>query len=175
MLKETVLAVFIVVSSWYWWSDFSSQKDQPPNSVLELMVTSYNAYVYFNFTSFSEEFFISESEIKYGKWWEKIRDVEIPNDQIPGRKFDRYHTMQLGACGREWSPAGTEGSFSLSVFDKILNHTELVLEVYFNDPYWFKEDKPKLFCILKTEHYVCHCTYFDCKAVEIGNITITCI
>ena len=163
-----IIVIFFYLSRT--WANFSSLPDPSPNSIL-VPATSYDYYIYFNFTSFRGEFFISDAGLNYGKWFDRNPDIEIPNDRIVGRSFNQTNSTRFGAIGRDWSPTGTEGYFVISAFNKYLDRSEQVLNVYFDVPFFGNR---LLIPVLKSENYLCFVSHFDCYHKDIGLQQIKC-
>lgn len=105
---------------------------------------SYGMWVEVAIENHNSEVTIQNVEVEWGKLYKfGNKDNEISPSSLNGTAIEQGRTFWFCACGREWSPSGTQGSFQL--FDQknqlIGTYTwDCPLGERFNKSSWTKSD-----------------------------------
>lgn len=128
-------------------------------------------WVYFTLTALNAHYNITSAYIRWGKWYESSQNNEISNDMIRGRVFKPNESTRFGASGRDGSPSGTEGGFSISTVTSA-NKLTTVLEVYFDVP-WVRKGGTLNHRWSNQSGHFCYVGSFDCN-IRLGAVEIIC-
>ncbi|MFC5704470.1 aegerolysin family protein [Cohnella faecalis] len=136
---------------------------------------SYSMWVEVSIDTYNSDVSIQNVELQWGKLYQfGNKDIEISPSSLNGTVIKEGTSFWFCACGRGWSPSGTQGSFQLFDPDNKLIGTynwDCPIGEHYNQSSWVRENDTNF----QFDFHSGNCNYYGQKnksGTQIGRVTL---